>query len=87
MTFNDTVAQFAHMGWGALLTDSLGARLPVKYVMIGVAAFALGKELIEQVWGAWEPPQLTASTLEDLLFWGIGIGLGFLALRWAQRKI
>ena len=78
MTFNDLVAQLAHVGWGSLLVLFGSAHWGLAAVTGAVAAFAIGKEAIESLWGVWEPVQPWLSGLEDVAFWGVGIGLGLL---------
>ncbi len=85
MNFNDLVAQLAHVGWAALLVDSLAARIRLRWALILVAVFAVGKECVESLWGGWEPVQTWPSSLEDMAFWGVGIFLGYALWRWWDR--
>lgn len=76
MTFDDMVAQLAHVGWGIVLTQNLARVMPLGYAALTIAAIAVGKECIESIWGAWEPVQPWKSSLIDMAFWFIGIGAG-----------
>ena len=87
MTFNDMVAQLAHVAWGALLVDTLGARIKAWKAIAVVGGFMLAKEMIESIWGIWEPVQPWISGLEDITFWVIGIGLGYILLRYWWKRI
>ena len=86
MTFNDVVAQFAHIGWSALMVDSLGARISSKKAISIVLGFAFAKEAIESIWGVWEPVQPWSSGLEDIAFWIAGAGLGYLLLKYLWKR-
>lgn len=86
MSFNDMVAQLAHFSWGALLTDSLAARIKPGLAIALVTSFFVGKEVIESVWGAWEPVQPWSSALEDMAFWALGVLVGILLLKYAWKR-
>lgn len=82
------VAQLAHVAWGALLIDSLAARLSLKISLFLVCGFFIAKEVIESTAGVWEPVQSWSSGFEDMLFWTIGIVIGLLLLKYVwKRKI
>jgi hypothetical protein len=81
MTFNDLVAQLAHIGWGALLVDSLSRRIRLLYALLLVAFFYVSKELIESLWGVWESRQPWSSGIEDMTFWTVGLLIGYFIYR------
>lgn len=86
MTFNDMVAQLAHISWSALMVDSIGARLSGEKAISIVLGFAFAKEAIESIWGVWEPVQPWSSGLEDIAFWIAGAGLGYLLLKYLWKR-
>lgn len=74
LTYANVVAQFAHVGWGYLVPMKLvqyGVPLPVG-VHVAATIFA-GKEIIESVWGVWEPKQSWTSASVDFNFFVLGI--------------
>lgn len=81
MTFADMVAQLAHFAWGALLVDALSRRIKITYALALTATFFVTKEVLESVWGLWEPRQPWSSGIEDIAFWTIGLLAGYIVYR------
>jgi hypothetical protein len=72
------VPQLAHIGWGGFLTLLLLRWIPHWEAAAIVAAFAIAKESIEAIWGAWEAKQTWADSLLDMLFFFVGIALSWI---------
>jgi hypothetical protein len=74
----DTVAQEAHIGWGALVV--LAVALFTNDLMLSAWSaiwFAYVKEILEAAgWAFWELKQTWRSSLRDFEFWLIGIAFG-----------
>ena len=68
------LAQLAHIGFGGFLTDAAAVWWPFKWAALGVAVFAVLKELSE-FWT--ETDETRGSTIEDCAFWGLGIILAW----------
>ena len=83
MTQLDMMEQLAHIGWGALIFDALGARFEVGAALGIVTGFALAKEVVFESIIGWpgQPLQPWPKCFEDLAFWGVGIALGFVIWR------
>ncbi|MGH7744532.1 MAG: hypothetical protein ACREQ5_06895 [Candidatus Dormibacteria bacterium] len=86
MTFNDMVAQLAHVAWSALLIDTLASRMKLLKAIAIVSGFYLAKEIIESVWGIWEAKQPWSSGFEDIAFWTLGLGLGLILWKYVDRN-
>lgn len=70
----DTVAQLAHVGWGAALVFTLDRWLEVWAAIVVVAVLSFVKEALEaQGWAFWEAQQGWSSSLRDFEFFLIGI--------------
>lgn len=82
----DTVAQEAHVGWGALFVLSIALFTNDLAVMIVLPVwFAYIKEILEAAgWAFWEPKQEWSSSLRDFKFWLIGIASGVALLEIAH---
>lgn len=81
----NSVAQLAHIGWGAALTFALALFMPT-WPAAGVASLlAFSKEFIEYRWGVWEAKTPWYDSLEDFLYFLVGIMPAILLLTWRHR--
>lgn len=72
----DTVAQLAHVGWGATLSFTLRRFMSKWKAIIPVLAFAAIKEGSEALGIAfWEPKQPWGSSSVDFLFFVVGVAV------------
>jgi hypothetical protein len=86
MNFNvlegDSVAQLAHIGWGAALMFTLAHGLPYVASMMIVAGSMFLKEALEALGVApWEPKQTWSSSMVDFAFFVVGIAWAAVVLR------
>jgi len=85
---SDTLAQFAHVGWGAMLVfiiTLLSKRLWLAVAL--VAGFATGKEFIYDY--IWEDAVTRGSSPKDWAFWivGVAVALGVIIWRRSRKKV
>lgn len=73
MTFEERVIILAHVGWGLALTLSIGLWLPISIAAFLTLIFAVVKEAIESIWGAWDAKQPWSSFIVDVSEFGLGI--------------
>lgn len=73
MPSNWLIAQLAHVGWGALIVESLALHHHPYVGLAAASGWALGKEFI---FDRLVEKQPFLDNLTDALFYGAGIGLG-----------
>lgn len=74
LTFDNLIAQFAHFGWGYFVPMKLWQHgVPLVYGVHIAAILFAGKEIIESMWGVWEPKQSWSSAALDYNFFVLGI--------------
>lgn len=71
MTINTAV--LAHIGWGGFLTLTAALFVPLLPAAAIATLIAVGKELIESLWGVWEPRQPWKDGAADVAQFLIGI--------------
>ncbi len=80
VSFNQ-VSQYAHVGWGYILTTlpTLLFHIPLYYIAPLIVAGAAIKEYSDA--HGLETPEVAGNSWEDFGFWCIGIILGCIVLR------
>lgn len=70
------VAQLAHVGWGALITFTIGLLTgSLFWAVVAGLVVAIPKEVMEAMgWAFWEPKQDWTGSLIDMFWYLPGIG-------------